>query len=141
MLNPSTADATLDDPTIRRCIGFARSWGFSRLLVANLFPLRATDPAELLAAEDPTGGADGVEVLRLVAACERVVAAWGNSPIPTRFAGRREDVMAALAGGPVYCLGRTKDGQPRHPLYVAGRQPAELFRESVRASAPADVES
>lgn len=139
MLNPSTADATLDDPTIRRCMGFARTWGFARLLVANLFPLRATDPDELLTAEDPTGGPDGVEVLGQVARCERVVAAWGSSSIPTRFAGRREEVLAILAAGPVWCLGRTADGQPRHPLYVAGATLPELFRagpDGVRNSAP-----
>ena len=77
MLNPSTADAERDDPTIRRCMGFARAWGYSVLEVRNLFAWRATHPRELLTATDPTGGPRGDRELRAVAKADLVVAAWG----------------------------------------------------------------
>jgi len=118
MLNPSTADAVVDDPTIRRCMGFAQSWGYSRLVVRNLFPIRATNPKDLLTLEDPTAGASGANALRAALKADVVVPAWGafvpfdRTAIARRIFGGRE----------LYCLGVTKDGSPRHPLYVAATQ-------------------
>lgn len=120
MLNPSTADALTDDPTIRRCQGYARAWGAGGLLVLNLFALRATDPRELKTAADPVGPANDIAIAQLLAQPEGlgpVVAAWGNHG---SLLGRAEAVTAAVAGLGVHLwsLGCTGSGQPRHPLYL-----------------------
>lgn len=127
MLNPSTADALVDDPTIRRCMGFVRAWGYSTLSVRNLFALRATDPADLLKANEPTGGPRGD--LEISAACtaDLVIAAWGAS-VPF---GREKEALSLLSAKPLYCLGKTKQGKPRHPLYVRGDAQPVLFQEAI----------
>jgi hypothetical protein len=120
-LNPSTADATKDDPTIRRCIGFAKAWGCGGLLMTNLFAFRSTDPKGLLTADDPVGEGNQPSLLRAKRLARYVIAAWG---VHGTLSGRDAEVMALF--GPVQCLGYTKDGHPRHPLYVradAERQP------------------
>ncbi len=138
MLNPSTADADLDDPTIRRCMAFARREKFGGIVVCNLFALRATDPTALATAEHPIGPlndqwlADFMDAPQAAFAAgaphqpPMILAAWGAD----RFArGRAKDVlkMAALRHVDLRCLGQTKDGAPRHPLYVKGTQPFEVF--------------
>lgn len=122
-LNPSTADETLDDPTIRRCIGFARSWGFARLKMVNLYAFRATDPKVMLAVEDPVGP-DNDHVLSLVfGGSELVIAAWGVNAKADRLTSFAE----TFRGWPLHCLGVTKDGFPRHPLYVRGDTTPQPF--------------
>lgn len=130
MLNPSTADAELDDPTIRRCIGFAKREDMGAIHVVNLFAYRATNPANL-----PTDGGrvgpDNEKYLhgRLVAARDgmtKIVCAWGAHPLADRSAIFFKQ-YARAQGVDLYCLGHTKDGHPRHPLYVKGDQPLELF--------------
>ncbi|AMS03704.1 hypothetical protein SEA_BETTERKATZ_69 [Gordonia phage BetterKatz] len=117
MLNPSTADANTDDPTIRRCIGFAAAWDFAQFDVVNLFAYRATDPADLLrarAAGDDVVGPDNDEhIVNAHRRADRTVVAWGAKAPADRVA----DVVDMLGRG-LYCLGTTKDGSPRHPLYV-----------------------
>ncbi len=115
MLNPSTADAVADDPTIRRCMGFAQSCGYSRLVVRNLFPIRATNPRDLLKLDHPTAGASGTNALRRALKADIVIAAWGG------FVPFDRDAIARrlFRGRDLYCLGVTKNGNPRHPLYVA----------------------
>jgi hypothetical protein len=123
MLNPSTADASEDDPTIRRCIGFARREGCEAIQVVNLFALRASDPRELLASPDPVGpGGDGFLLARPLSAC--TVAAWGAQG---SLRGRSAKVTAMLAGARLLCLGVTASGEPRHPLYVRGDAPLVPF--------------
>lgn len=124
MLNPSTADDRVDDPTIRRCIAFARREGCGGIIVANLFALRATDPVELTRAADPFGpkNADALSAVLQEALIygAPVVCAWGTK------GGKGVPRFTALAAGTraaLVCLGRTKDGYPRHPLYVRGDQP------------------
>lgn len=112
-LNPSTADEKSDDPTIRRCLGYARSWGYGSLTVANLFAYRATDPADLRAASDPIGPLNDQWIVDLASKADLVVAAWGNHG---RFAQRWKDIVVKL--DEIYCLDLTKQGQPRHPLYA-----------------------
>lgn len=125
MLNPSTADATTDDPTIRRCIRFATTWGFGRLEVVNLYALRATDPAELWCAADPVGPDNDTHLARAMATADLVVAAWGARRPP----GHAERVDLVLGRASVHCLGRNRDGSPRHPLYVpAGTPPTPWAR-------------
>ena len=119
MLNPSTADAQNDDPTIRRCISFAMREQCSTLTIVNLFALRATDPRVLKNHPDPIGPRNDeviAELLRHNNASIRV-AAWGSHP----FARERGRQLLSKHG-PLICLGTTKDGSPRHPLYVKADQ-------------------
>lgn len=120
MLNPSTADASLDDPTIRRCIGFARRWGLDGIAVVNLYALRSTDPKGLWAAADPVGPDNdewlGVHAILAKANATPVVAAWGANAHPDRVA--HVAALFASFGVPLHSLGVTKAGQPRHPLYL-----------------------
>ena len=113
-LNPSTADEVIDDPTIRRCKDFARRWGYGAVCVANLFAYRATRPAMLKAAAAPVGRGNDGWLVRLAANAGVVVAAWG---VHGAFADR-DRAVTALIGGRLWCLGVTKGGHPRHPLYV-----------------------
>jgi hypothetical protein len=115
-LNPSTADETVDDPTIRRCIGFARDWGYGGLYMLNLFAFRATDPKVMKAATDPVGPDNDATLVSYQKQGVLIVAAWGNDGV---FKGRAQHVLKnVLVHGPVKCLGRTKDGCPKHPLYL-----------------------
>jgi len=116
-LNPSTADASLDDPTIRRCIGFARREGCGGLVMLNLFALRSTDPVLLYPAANPVGTDNDRHIRER--AVGTVVAAWGAHPLA---AARAKEVQALLTV-PLLCLGTTKDGSPRHPLYVRADAP------------------
>ena len=131
MLNPSTADETHDDPTIRRCIDFANRWGFGWLHVVNLSPLRATDPKELLAAglESKEVWFENLEhIVGAALASNMVIAAWG---VDGATENRDCHVMGELREnvGMVYCLGLTKDGHPKHPLYLkADTVPVPLTR-------------
>lgn len=127
MLNPSTADGAQDDPTIRRCVGFAKAWGYDRMEVVNLFAYRATDPAALLALNH-TDEPWGPENRRHIQAAmdgnvNRVVVAWGAHGA---HLDQAETVLAwiedyaGLLDNPceIVALGLTKDGHPRHPLYL-----------------------
>lgn len=116
MLNPSTATATEDDPTIRRCISFSKRWGCGSLDVVNLFAFRSTDPAALKNEDDPVGPENNAAILKSVDRAALVVAAWG---VHGTLDGRDARVKALLSGR-LQCLGTTKEGHPRHPLYVAG---------------------
>lgn len=115
MLNPSRADAEHDDPTIRRCVGFAHDWGFGRLEVVNLFAYCATHPRELAQAPEPVGRHNDRAVRRAVRRADRVVVAWG---IHGQLLGRHERAPALLRGVEPLCFGTTQSGAPRHPLYV-----------------------
>ena len=113
MLNPSTADESVDDPTIGRCIAFAKSWGFGSLSVGNLFALRTPDPGQLMRHSSPIGDKNDQWLQRLQETASLTVAAWGNSG---RFHNRGAAVAQILSKP--HTLGLTKLGEPRHPLYV-----------------------
>lgn len=119
MLNPSTADASNDDPTIRRCIGFARQWSCGRLVVLNLFAFRATEPADLKRAEEPVGWENRAWFERMLAdpGAGLVICGWG---VHGEHRGQDRAVLGWLAelGVEPLALGVTKDGHPRHPLYL-----------------------
>lgn len=119
MLNPSTADADVDDNTIRRCIGFARRWGYGTLLVGNLYAYRATQPEELDTVDDPIGPENDRHLWELVERADLIVAAWGSKPARGRFKHRERAVLhGPLFERDVQALRITKDGHPGHPLYV-----------------------
>lgn len=117
MLNPSTASADQDDPTVRRIVGFAKAWGKGGVLVVNLFALCSTDPKALRHHPDPLGRYNAMFVMRSVVMSDLVVAAWGAGGV---LAGRGEEMARALriASVPVKALRLTSTGQPGHPLYV-----------------------
>lgn len=127
MLNPSTADALLDDPTIRRVRGFTEREGYPALVVVNVFALRATNPREL---RDIRGGFDGhnMRIIREEVFGRDVIAAWGNhaAGCPTLQYVR----MALVFAGSVRCLGLTKSGQPAHPLFL--RRDTEMVKFNFR---------
>lgn len=115
-LNPSTADASTDDPTIRRCIRFARDFGAAELCMLNLYAWRSTDPNGLFEATDPVGPENDGAILRNARDARIVVAAWG------RWRSPRVGVVAGMlqrAGVQLHCLRRNKDGSPAHPLYLS----------------------
>jgi hypothetical protein len=119
MLNPSTADHTVDDQTIRQCVGFTAAWGYRRLAVVNLFAWRATLPRDMLTAIDPIGPAGDDWILHAARCADRIVCAWGEHG---RHRGRGAAVRSLLQadGRALHHLGLTKGHhQPRHPLYLA----------------------
>ena len=115
-LNPSTADETEDDPTVRRCIGFARDWGFDGMVMLNLFGFRATDPKVMKAAADPVGPLNNEAIALTTANVALTVCCWGTHGA---FGGRDRWVSERMLHGKLKCFGLTKGGQPRHPLYLA----------------------
>ena len=126
LLNPSTADEERDDPTVRRCIDFARRLGFGGLEMVNLYAYVATDPAELRRAGYVVGEENDRHVVDAVRGCEKVVLAWGV------HAGRRErpvEVMQLLSDLVVtpYCLRVTSSGHPEHPLRLPKRSGLQVF--------------
>jgi hypothetical protein len=124
MLNPSTADAVRDDPTIRRVIAFTRAWGFGWLVVVNLFALRATDPRALTGPGDPIGPLCDPGLRHWLEVGSVRVAAWGALRAPLR---PRALAVLGMTEQPWSCLGVTRDGSPRHPLYVSGDTPLRAF--------------
>ncbi|MEE4190381.1 MAG: DUF1643 domain-containing protein [Halieaceae bacterium] len=112
-LNPSTADAKIDDPTLVRCMGFARDWGYGGVYTANLFAFRATDPRDMKAANAPIGRDNDRVILDLAARVDKVIAAWGNDGA---FLDRAVAVRRLLPK--LYYLKMNRSGQPAHPLYL-----------------------
>ncbi|GGL57063.1 DUF1643 domain-containing protein [Wenxinia marina] len=115
MLNPATADAHRNDPTIARVEARTRLWGWPGFVVCNLFAFRATRPEALRQAADPVGPRTDRILRREVRGAGSVLCAWG---VHGALAGRDAEVRTMLAGRDPLCLGLTKDGHPRHPLYL-----------------------
>ncbi len=123
MLNPSRATATESDPTITKCLGFAKRESCTKLTVVNLFALRSTDPKQLLAHADPVGPDNDRHVREQWdehAQIGFVVLAWGAHPAVQK---REPPILKHIRMVGAQCLGMTKDGEPRHPLYVSYKQP------------------
>lgn len=116
-LNPSTADETNDDPTIRRCIGFAKSWGYGAFCMTNIFAFRATDPNVMKREQDPVGMGNDTHILNCAKEAGIIVAGWGNH-------GEHNDrsnwvrKMFFDCGLKLHHLGLTSTNQPKHPLYL-----------------------
>ncbi|CAE6899338.1 DUF1643 domain-containing protein [Paraburkholderia domus] len=129
MLNPSVADAAVDDPTIRRCRAFAKLWGCDGIIVANLYAYRSTDPSALWTCDDPVGPENDDHLYALGVCPGRIVCAWGANARDDRV----REVVRVLqdVGAYLLCLGVTKSGAPRHPLYVASDQPLVAWTPNV----------
>lgn len=127
MLNPSTADDIMDDPTIRKCCGFAKRWGYRGIVVTNLFAMRATHPSELLKVSPKVAiGERNDGFLQVHAwASQAIVCAWGDSG---RWYGRASEVAAALSSFDLGCIGMTHGRQPLHPCRAAYTSAPEVFR-------------
>lgn len=127
MLNPSIADASVDDQTVRRCVHYSRRDGFDDLAIVNLYAYRATKPVELgrLARDggDPMGPENADYLDRHLADAAMVVAAWGAHPMATKIA---DDLLGGHR--PLYCLGTTAGGHPRHPARLGNDVPLEVWR-------------
>lgn len=116
-LNPSTATETENDPTVSRCINYARDWGYGGMYMLNLFAWRATDPDDMKAADEPVGEDNDAAILRIANAAGLVICAWGNhGAYRERSTGVKELLRAANIQ--VHCLTVTGTGEPGHPLYL-----------------------
>jgi len=114
-LNPSTADAFYNDRTITRCMGFAYRAGLDLMYMGNIYAYRATRPEDMFKAGDPVGPRNEATLMRLARKAVMVVAAWGANPITGKAVTIRDKILSLPN---VYCLGRNKDGSPKHPLYI-----------------------
>lgn len=112
-LNPSTADEVKDDPTIIRCINFAKSWGYGGVCMANLFAYRATEPSDMKASNDPVGTENDAWLIKLAKEAGIVVAAWGNDGIYLKRSHAVQNILSSL-----HCIKMNKSGEPAHPLYL-----------------------
>jgi hypothetical protein len=125
-LNPSTADELTNDPTIRRCIAFARGWGYDALCMANLFGYRATKPIDMKKASDPVGPENDNILSRLASDAGIAIAAWGTNGT---YKGRDQSVKQLVPN--LHYLRMTKGGHPSHPLYLpANLLPVEWLRNA-----------
>lgn len=131
LANPSTADAELDDPTVRKARGFTERWGYSRFVFVNVFAYRSTDPKGLRGVSDPVGPENYDYIHKAVIGADKVVLAWGNAITRTL---RRHSywifhrVNMIRPNNTAKCLGYTRDRQPRHPLMLPYSTPLEEYR-------------
>lgn len=121
MLNPSTADETKDDPTIRRCIGFGMRFACTDLTVCNLYAYRATDPKALRSVVDPIGPENEAYLRKAAAEADFIIAAWGGNHLGGTWPHRAKAILGET--GVVHALRVTKGGDPGHPLYVPANAP------------------
>lgn len=118
MLNPSTADEQQLDPTLRRCVGFARAWGYGAIRIGNLFAIRATDPRDMKRAEDPVGPDNDAHLERIVDESAIAICAWGQ-----HGKHRHRDALVRSLLAPridLAAIAFANDGTPKHPLYLPG---------------------
>ena len=128
MLNPSTADEQADDPTITRLVARAQRMRFGSLLVANLFALRATEPRALKRSTEPGDTPLNDHFLREEAArADAIIVAWGAHGDFRARARDVEEILRLAHGGPLWCLGVTRGGHPKHPLYIATKARLEAW--------------
>ncbi|WP_420863940.1 DUF1643 domain-containing protein [Algirhabdus cladophorae] len=126
MLNPSTATEQQNDPTVERCERRARALGFGAFCVTNIFAWRDTDPKNMRAAQDPVGPENDATLLRFCDWANTIIVAWGTHGA---HLNRGPTVLELLGttGRPLYHLGLSKAGHPKHPLYIAYTQQPELL--------------
>lgn len=126
MLNPSTATEVQNDPTVERCERRARTLGFGSFTVTNIFAWRDTDPRNMKAAADPIGPENDETILNAGKRADQIIAAWGTHGA---HLGRGAVVQALLykLGKPLFHLGLSKAGHPKHPLYIAYTEQPQLW--------------
>lgn len=135
MLNPSTANHIDADATLRRCIGFVRSWSsYGSIEVVNLFALRSAYPEKLSQVVDPIGPENDRYIQQAIERAGIIICAWGAC---TYIQGRDKEVFQLLENKEAYCLGTTKKGMPRHPLYLDATTPLERYIPSLAQTNPA----
>lgn len=127
MLNPSTADAEVDDATIRSCIRLCRDWGYGSFEVINLFGLRATDPSELSGADEPIGQDNDRVAIAAIERCDVTICAWGAHKMANSRADEMKNIITSRQPR-AWCLGKTKAGAPKHPLYIKTGTPLVVYR-------------
>jgi hypothetical protein len=125
-LNPSTADSKQNDPTVLKCIRFAKSWGATKLVMVNLFAYRSSSPKDLRQVADPVGADNDAWILRAVEEADIVMAAWGNNG---SYLGRAAEVAKRFQGR-LQALRITKQGMPGHPLYIPAYKKPNLMKAS-----------
>lgn len=126
MLNPSTADATLDDATIRSCVRLLAGQGYGSMEVVNVYAYRATNPEELAKQSDPFGPDNERTVAAAIQRCDVVICAWGAYlPARQHAISILNEVRAHRPAS--YCFGKTKAGSPKHPLYIKSGTPLEVY--------------
>lgn len=126
MLNPSTADAEIDDATIRSCIRLSICLGYGSFEVVNVFGLRATNPKELAVSDDPIGPMNERISAAAIIRSDVVVCAWGAHPMAMRKSNFMLQLIRSYRPA-AYCLGTTKDGAPKHPLYIKSGTPLQVY--------------
>lgn len=122
MVNPSTADAQMDDATIRRVVGFGKRLGWSRVIVGNVFAYRATNIRDLATAVAPVGPENSIYLREMLRESDVALVAWGplaKLPRTLREEWRTVRTMATELGKKLHCLGSAQDGHPRHPLMLS----------------------
>lgn len=124
-LNPSTADEIINDNTIRRCIGYAKDWGYTGLCMMNIFAFRATQPKNMRMVEDPIGPDNDRELINMAKLCNMVVAAWGNDG---KYMNRGKQVRAMIPD--LHYLRLTAGGFPAHPLYLPKKLKPILWKNN-----------
>lgn len=122
-LNPSTADETKNDPTIMRCINFAKREMYDGLIMMNAYAFRSTNPEILKTIEDPIGEENNEAISYEARNCGFVIAAWGN-----HCPDERESEIIRIIGRPIFCFGKNQNGKPKHPLYLRADAPIVKFR-------------
>lgn len=130
-LNPSTADETEDDPTVRRCINFAKAWGYPGMLMMNAFAFRGTDPQDMRKAEDPVGEFNDLALLSVHLGVKKTVCCWGNHGLH-RCRGDLVEQMLRREKG-LFIFGLTKAGCPKHPLYLPNTSELQLWTAQAKA--------
>jgi len=123
-LNPSKATETINDPTVTRCIKYAERCGYSGMHMLNIFAMRSTDPKMLYRVEDPVGPENDDYIYSTCKESDLIVAAWGNH---SAYRNREGEVLGLLQKFRLWSFGTTKDGHPRHPLYLAANTPVQVY--------------
>lgn len=126
MLNPSTADAEVDDATIRSLVRLLRGAGYGSFEVVNVFAFRSTDPKRLTEAADPVGPRNLPIIEAAIGRCDVAICAWGAHPMARGASVEIRNAIRA-ARPAMYCFGKTKDGDPKHPLYIKSGTALELY--------------
>lgn len=123
-LNPSTADENIDDPTIRRCVDYAKRWHCGGLFMTNLFAYRATKPKDMMGQRDPIGSDNDHWIIETACAAGTILCAWGNDGF---HRNRQSDAMRLLQDYELKCLGFNSNQTPKHPLYQRADAEPILF--------------